>query len=163
MKALLAVFALVLAAVFVVNQPEAESSGTAGRGTGQDDGGSLGSRCTVFADVPTTREGKLVAPGRYRCAKENGAVDVTVWLQVDPGGKRWTNVGKLPMGATGKDTTSKRPERERTSFATADCAPGAYRTFVGGTVSNDNRSFQVEAASDPVSISCGLASANPGR
>ena len=77
MKALLAVFALVLAAVFIVRQPDAESSGTAGRGTGIDDGGPLGSRCTVFADVPTMRDGQLIGPGRFRCAKSNGGVDVT--------------------------------------------------------------------------------------
>jgi hypothetical protein len=160
MKALLVVLALVLAAVFVVRQPGAESSGTAGRGTGSDDGGSLGSRCTVFADVPTVRDGQLVGPGRYRCAKANGGVDVTVSLQIDTGG-RWSNVNQKPMGASGVDATKKRPENERTAMAGAPCAPGTYRTFVGGTVSNDDRSFHVEAMSDPVTVPCASASASP--
>lgn len=154
MKALLVVFALVLAAVFVVRQPDAESSGTAGRGTGTDDGGPLGSRCTVFADVPTMRDGQLIGPGRFRCAKENGGVDVTVSLQIDEGKGRWVSVKQHPMGATGVDTTKKRSERERTAFAAADCRPGTYRTFVGGTVSNDDRSFRVEAVSDQVTVPC---------
>lgn len=154
------VFGLVLAAVFIVRQPGAESSGTAGRGTGTDDGGALGTRCTVFADVPTVRDGKLVGPARYRCAKANGGVDVTVSLQVDSGRGKWVSVKQQPMAATGAATTGKRPERDRTAFATADCRPGTYRTFVGGTVSNDDRSFRVEAASDRVTIPCAAASAS---
>lgn len=159
MKALLAVFALVLAAVFIVRQPDAESSGTAGRGTGIDDGGPLGSRCTVFADVPTMRDGQLIGPGRFRCAKANGGVDVTVSLQINEGNGRWVSVEQEPMGATGVDTTKKRSERERTTFAAADCRPGTYRTFVGGTVSNDNKSFRVEAVSHRVTVPCAGASA----
>ncbi|GAA1029534.1 hypothetical protein GCM10009557_18340 [Virgisporangium ochraceum] len=163
MKALLVVVALVLFAVFVVRQPDAESSGTAGRGTGTDDGGPLGSRCTVFADVPTMRDGQLIGPARFRCAKENGGVDVTVSLQIDEGKGRWVSVEQTPMGATGVDTTKKRSERERTAFATADCRPGTYRTFVGGTVSNDERSFRVEAVSDRVTVPCAGASSAPAK
>jgi hypothetical protein len=160
MKALLVVFALVLAAVFVVRQPDAESSGTAGRGTGTDDGGPLGSRCTVFADVPTMRDGKLIGPGRFRCAEANGGVDVVVSLQIDEGKGRWVSVEQHPMGATGVDTTKKRSERERTAFAAADCRPGTYRTFVGGTVSSGDKSFRVEAVSDQVTVPCAGASAS---
>ncbi len=101
MKALLVVLGLVLAAVLIVRQPDADTSGTAGRGTGSDDGGALGTRCTVFADVPTVREGKLAGPARYRCAKANGGVDVTVSLQVDTGGGRWVSVEQQPMRASG--------------------------------------------------------------
>lgn len=159
MKALLVVFGLVLAAVFIVRQPDAESAGTAGRGTGSDDGGALGTRCTVFADVPTMRDGKVAGPGRYRCAKANGGVDVVVTLQIETNG-RWTSVEQQVMGATGVDATRKRPERERTAFAVADCRPGTYRTFVGGTVSNDDRSFRVEAASAKAVMPCAAASAS---
>jgi hypothetical protein len=155
-KALLVVMALVLAAFFIVRQPDAEGSGTAGRGTGTDDGGALGSRCTVYADVPTMRDGHVVGPGRYRCAKSNGGVDVTVSLQIDTGGGRWISVKQQPMGGTGADTTKKRPDR--TAFASAACAPGSYRTFVGGTVSNDERSYLVEADSDAITIPCAPAS-----
>jgi hypothetical protein len=158
MKALLIVFALVLAAFFIVRQPDAEGSGTAGRGTGSDDGGALGSRCTVYADLPTMRDGQVAGPGRYRCAKATGAVDVTVSLQIDSGAGRWVSVKQQPMGGTGGDTTKKRPERDRTEFATAPCVPGTYRTFIGGTVGNDERSYLVEAASDRVAIPCARAS-----
>jgi hypothetical protein len=161
MKALLVVFGLVLVAVFVVRQPDAESSGTAGRGTGIDDGGALGTRCTVYADVPTMRDGKLIGPARYKCAKANGGVDVTVSLQIEATPGKWISVEQQPMGATGVDTTKKRSERERTAFATTDCQPGTYRTFVGGTVSNDDKSFRVEAASQKVTMPCGAASASP--
>jgi hypothetical protein len=160
MKALLVVVGLLLAAVFIVRQPDADNSGTAGRGTHSAEGGALGTRCTVFADVPTMRDGKLVGPGRYRCAKANGGVDVTVTLQIDTGRQRWDSVDRRPMGATGVDTTRKRSERDRTVLATADCKPGRYRTFVGGTVSNDDKSFHVEAASDPVTIPCAAAPAS---
>ena len=68
------------------------------------------------------------------------------------------SVKQQPMGATGVDTTKKRSERDRTALATAACAPGTYRTFVGGTVSNDERSYLVEAASDPVTVPCASAS-----
>jgi hypothetical protein len=159
MKVLLVVFALVVAAVFVVRQPDAESSGTAGKGTGTDDGGALGSRCTVFADVPTMRDGHLVGPGRYRCAKANGGVDVTLSLQIDDRGK-WVSVEQQPMGANGVDTTRKRSERDRTAFVATDCKPGTYRTFVGGAVSNDDQSFLVETHSDPVTVPCAAASAS---
>jgi hypothetical protein len=161
MKALLVVVGLVLAAIFIVRQPGAESAGTAGRGTGSDDAGPLGSRCTVFADVPAVRDGQLVGTGRYRCAKANGGVDVFVYLQVDSGARRWTNITSKPMGATGVDTTKKRPEKERTATAAAPCAPGTYRTFVGGTVSKDDQSFHVETKSDPITIPC--AAASPSR
>jgi hypothetical protein len=161
MKALLVVFALVLVAFFIVRQPDAEGSGTAGRGTGTDDGGALGSRCTVYADLPTMRDGQVSGPGRYRCAKANGGVDVFVYLQVDSGARRWTNITSKPMGATGVDTTKKRPEKERTATAAAPCAPGTYRTFVGGTVSKDDQSFHVETKSDPITIPC--AAASPSR
>ena len=161
MKALLVVFGLVLAAIFIVRQPDAESSGTAGRGTGTDDGGALGTRCTVFADVPTIRDGKLIGPGRYRCAKANGGVDVTVSLQINAGGGRWVSVKQQPVAASGADATRKRSERDRTALAAADCKPGTYRTFIGGTVSNDDRSFRVEATSDPVTVPCAAASASP--
>jgi hypothetical protein len=157
MKALLVVFALVLAAFFIVRQPDAEGSGTAGRGTGSKDGGPPGSRCTVYADVPTVRDGQVSGPGRYRCAKSNGAVDVTLSLQIDSGGQ-WVSVKQRPMGGTGADTTKKRPERDRTAFATARCVPGTYRTFVGGTVGNDERSYHVDAASARVTIPCAQAS-----
>ncbi len=160
MKVLLVVFGLVLAAVFIVRQPDAESAGTAGRGTGTDDGGALGTRCTVFADVPTMRDGKLIGPGRYRCAKANGGVDVTVSLQIELDKGRWISVKQIPMGATGADTTKKRPERDRTAFAVADCTPGTYRTFVGGTVSNDDPRFRVQPRSDRVTVPCAAASAS---
>jgi hypothetical protein len=157
MKALLVVFALVLAAFFIVRQPDAEGSGTAGRGTGSKDGGPPGSRCTVYADVPTVRDGQVTGPGRYRCARSNGAVDVTLSLQIDSGGQ-WVSVKQQPMGGTGVDTTKKRPERDRTSFATAKCVPGTYRTFIGGTVGNDERSYHVDTASARVTIPCARAS-----
>jgi hypothetical protein len=163
MKALLVVLALLLGAIFIVRQPGAESSGTAGRGTHSDDGGALGSRCTVFADVPTVRAGQLVGPGRYRCAKANGGVDVTVSLQIDQGGGRWVSVEQKPMGASGADTTKKRPEKERTAMAAAPCTPGRYRTFVGGTVSNGETSFRVEVGSDAVTIPCVSGSGSASR
>jgi len=103
--------------------------------------------------VPTLRDGQVSGPGRYRCDKSTGTVDVTVSLQIVSGGQ-WVSVKQQPMGGTGIDTTKKRPERDRTAFATAPCAPGTYRTFVGGTVSNDDKSFFVEAASDPVTVPC---------
>ncbi|GAA0936767.1 hypothetical protein [Virgisporangium aurantiacum] len=157
MKALLVVFALVLAAFFIVRQPDAEGSGTAGRGTGSKDGGPPGSRCTIYADVPTVRAGRVSGPGRYRCARSTGTVDVTVSLQIDSGGQ-WVSVKQLAMGATGVDTTKKRAERDRTAFATVACAPGTYRTFVGGTVGNDERTYFVDAASARVTIPCVQAS-----
>jgi hypothetical protein len=163
MKALLVVFALVLAAFFIVRQPDAEGSGTAGRGTNSDAGGPRSSRCTVYADVPTARDGQVAGPGRYLCAKANGAVDVTVSLQIDTGGGRWISVKQQPMGGTGVDTTKKRSERDRTEYATAPCAPGRYRTFVGGTVGDDERGYHVETASDPVTIPCAPASSGSPR
>ena len=162
MKALLVVLALVLAAFFIVRQPDAEGSGTAGRGTGTRDGGPLGSRCTVYADVPTMRDGQVAGPGRYRCAKATGTVDVTVSLQIDSGGQ-WVSVKQQPMGATGVDTTRKRPERDRTEFATAPCVAGTYRTFVGGTVGNDERTYHVDTTSDRVTIPCAPASSGSPR
>ena len=118
MKALLAVFALVLAAVFIVRQPDAESSGTAGRGTGIDDGGPLGSRCTVFADVPTMRDGQLIGPGRFRCAKSNGGVDVTgltgnITAETTNGGV----VGREIAGAIDASTTNGGVDVELSKLA----------------------------------------------
>jgi hypothetical protein len=159
MKALLAVLAIVLLAFFVVRQPDGEAAGTGGEGTGFDDAGSLGSRCTVYADAPAlARDGLVLGPARYRCAKADGGVDVTVYLQVQVAGSTWTNVDKQPMAATGADTTRDRAEKHRTVLASGRCVPGAYRTFVGGTVSNGDRSYPVEAVSTPVTIPCATAS-----
>jgi hypothetical protein len=160
MKALLAVLAVVLIAIFVVRQPDTDSTG--GEGTGTDsDGGRLGARCSIFADVPVMdRDGRITGPGRYRCGKADGGVDITVFLQV----KRqngWADIDQQPVVATGAEVTRDRPEKDRTVRATGPCAPGLYRTFVSGTVSHGDRAHPVEAASDPVTDPCGAPSGSP--
>src|SRR5262245_20236963 len=127
MKAFLAVLTIALVAAFVV-WGRGEREVTGGRGTGSDSGGSLGARCTVFADVPAVdRAGRITATGRYRCGKSSGGVDTVVYLQVNSG--TWTNVDRQPMAASGTDATRKRPAKERLVRASAPCAPGSYRTF----------------------------------
>ena len=159
MKALLALLAIALIAVFVVFQQPEDRGTNGGEGTGSASGGSLGARCTVFADVPALdRAGRVTATGRYRCGKSDGGVDTTVYLQMDSGAAGWTNVDRQPMAATGADTTRKRPAKERTVRASAPCAPGSYRTSVGGTVSNGDRGYKVQAISKPTTIPCGTKS-----
>jgi hypothetical protein len=154
MKAFLAVMAVALIAVFVVNRPE-EGDASGGQGTRSDSAGSAGAKCTVFADVPTLeRDGRVTATGRYRCAKTDGGVDTTVYLQLNDASGAWANVDRQPMAATGADATRKRPERERTVRASAPCTAGSYRTFVRGTVSNGDRGYEVEAISKPTKIPC---------
>lgn len=164
MKALLVVFALVVIAIFVVRQPDpGDAVDTAGRGTGSADGGSLASRCTVHADVPVVRGGTLVATARYRCARSDGGVDATVNLQMKVGANQWQTVDGQPVSAAGADTTRRRPESARTATAGAPCAPGTFRTSVGGTVSNGDRSFPVLATSDPIVTTCPVTSPTDAR
>ena len=154
MKAFLAVVAVALVALFVVNRPE-ECEATGGQGTRSDSGGSSRAKCTVFADVPALdRDGRVSATGRYRCAKTDGGVDATVYLQINNANGAWDNVDRQPMAATGADATRKRPERDRTVRASAPCTAGSYRTFVRGTVSNGDRGYEVEAISKPTKIPC---------
>jgi len=154
MKAFLAVMAVVLVAFFVVRRHD-EGEVDGGRGTRSDSGGSAGAKCTVFADVPALdRDGRVTATGRYRCAKTDGGVDTTVYLQVSDQNGGWDNVDRQPMAATGADATRKRPERERTVRASAPCTAGSYRTFVRGTVSNGDRGYEVEAISKATKIPC---------
>jgi hypothetical protein len=156
MKAFFAVLAIALVAAFVLTRPD-DRGANGGEGTGSDSGGSLGARCTVFADAPVMdRDGRVTATGRYRCGKSSGGIDTTVYLQLNNG--TWRNVDRQPMGATGVDATSKRPAKERLVRASAPCAPGSYRTFVGGTVSNGDRGYQVEAISKPVTLPCAAPS-----
>jgi len=154
MKAFLAVMAVVLVAFFVVRRPD-EGDASGGQGTRSDSGGSVGAKCSVFADVPELdRDGRVTATGRYRCAKTDGGVDTTVYLQVSDDSGTWDNVDRQPMAATGADATRKRPERQRTVRASAPCTAGSYRTFVRGTVSNGDRGYEVEAISKPTKIPC---------
>jgi hypothetical protein len=156
LKALLAVLAIVLVAMFVVRQPDDEAAGSGGgEGTGSDRGGRLGARCTVFADAPALdRAGVVTATGRYRCDEADGGIDTTVYLQLGDGKGGWANIDRQPMAATGVDTTRKRAERDRTVRVTGPCTAGTYRTFVGGTVSTGDRGEQVEAVSKPVDLAC---------
>jgi hypothetical protein len=156
MKGFIAVLAIALVAVFVLSRPDEGEAG-GGKGTGSDSGGSLGARCTVFADVPVVdKAGRVTATGRYRCGKASGGVDTTVYLQLNTG--TWRNVDRQPMAASGADATRKRPAKERLVRASAPCEPGSYRTFVGGTVSNGDRGYQVEAISQPVTLPCATPS-----
>lgn len=155
MKALLAVLAIVLVAVFIVRRPDDGAARGGGEGTGSDRGGRLGARCTVFADPPALDEaGGVTATGRYRCDEADGGVDTTVYLQLSDGNGGWANVDREPMAATGADTTRKRAERDRTVWASGPCTAGTYRTFVRGTVSNGDRGNEVEAVSKPVALAC---------
>lgn len=154
MKALLVMVAIALVAVFVVTRPESGEA-VGGRGTGSADAGRLGSRCTIFADQPALgKDGRVTATGRFRCAKADGAVDASVYLQLDDGKGRWTNVDGQPMAASGADATRKRSEQDRMVRVGAACAAGAYRTFVRGTVSNGDKGYPVEAVSKPRSVTC---------
>jgi hypothetical protein len=154
--------AVVLVALFVVRQPDGEAANTGGKGTGTASGGSPGKRCTVFADVPVEDgNGRLLGPARYRCGKADGGVDASVFLQVSTGKDRWANLDSQPVAATGADTTRDRSEKARTVLATGPCAPGTYRTFVRGTVSNGDRAYPVEAASEPAVNPCGTPTPSP--
>jgi hypothetical protein len=157
MKALLALLGIVLVAIFVVRQPDGgEAAKTGGKGTGTASAGSIGKRCTVYADAPVVDGNKrLIGPARYRCSKPDSGVDAAVFLQVSTGRGQWANIDSQPVAATGSDATRNRPEKARTVLATGDCAPGTYRTFVRGTVSNGDRAYPVEAVSDPVENPCG--------
>jgi hypothetical protein len=155
MKALLAVLAIVLVALFVVRQPDGGAARGGDEGTGSDRGGRLGARCTVFADSPALNAaGAVTATGRYRCDEADGGVDTTVYLQLGDGKGGWTNIDRQPMAASGADTTRKRAERDRTVRTSGPCTAGTYRTFVRGTVSNGERGEEVEAVSKPVDLSC---------
>jgi hypothetical protein len=153
-KALLAVLAIAVAVLFVWQLDDDDVAG-GGKGTGSASGGSLGARCTVFADEPVLgRDGRVTAVGRYRCGKADGGVDTTVYLQLNDAKGGWANVDRQPMAAAGTDATRKRPAKDRLVRASAPCAPGSYRTFVGGTVSNGDRGYKVEAISKPVTLPC---------
>jgi hypothetical protein len=153
-KAILAILALGLVAAYLVSHPE-DSEAIGGRGTGSAGAGGLGARCEVFADQPTlARDGTVSATGRFQCRKANGSVDTTVYLQLDDGAGHWTNVDRQPMAAAGADATRKRPARDRLVRAAAACVPGNYRTFVRGTVGNDDKGFPVEAVSKPTPVVC---------
>jgi hypothetical protein len=156
MRALLAVLAVVLVALFVVRYAGDEDAADAGgKGTGSKSEGRPGAKCTIFADAPALDGGGTVtATARYRCAKADGGVDATVYLQLKGTKEAWANVDRQPVGATGADTTRKRSERERTVRASAPCTSGVYRTFVRGTVSNGERAYGVEAISKPVTLAC---------
>lgn len=159
MKALLALLAIALIAVFVVWRQPDDRGTTGDRGTGSSSGGSLGGRCTVFADTPfVDRGGTVTATGRYRCGKSDGGVDTTVYLQLNSGTAGWANLDRQPMAATGADTTRKRPAKDRAVRASAPCTPGSYRTVVGGTVSNGDHGYKVQAISKPATLACPAAS-----
>src|SRR5262245_13206343 len=132
MRALLAVLAVFLVAFVVVRYAgDDDVPDTGGRGTGSDSGGRSGAKGTRFADVPVLDgAGAVTATARYRCAKADGGVDTTVYLQMKSGAGSWANLDRQPMAASGADTTGRRPERDRAVRATAPCAPGTYRTFV---------------------------------
>jgi hypothetical protein len=154
-KGTVAVLAMALVMLFVVWRQPDDSAASGDRGTGSASGGSWGARCTVFADVPALdRAGRVTAVGRYRCRKSGGGVDTTVYLQMQDANGRWANLDRQPMAAAGADATGKRPAKERTVRASAPCAAGSYRTFVGGTVSNGDRGIHVEADSRPVTLAC---------
>jgi hypothetical protein len=157
-KALLAVLTVVLIGVFVVLQQPDDRDANEGNGTGSASGGSLGARCTVFADAPVVdRAGRVSATGRYRCGKPDGGVDTTVYLQQRDAKGGWANIDRQPMAANGAEATRKRPAKDRVVRASGPCAPGSYRTFVGGTVSSGERGYKVEAASKPVTLPCPAA------
>lgn len=154
MKALLAILAVVLVAAYLVSHPE-DREAIGGKGTGSAGAGGLGARCEIFADQPTVDAGGMIsATGRFQCRKANGSVDTIVYLQLDDGTGRWTNVDRQPMAAAGADATRKRPVRDRMVRAGAVCTPGSYRTFVRGTVSNDDKGYPVEAVSKPIPVAC---------
>jgi hypothetical protein len=162
-KALFAMLAIVLVVAFVVVRQPDDGEANGGHGTGSASGGSLGARCTVFADVPAlNRAGWVAAVARYRCADVDGGVDTTVYLERRDAKGGWANVDRQPMAATGADATRRRPANERMVRVSAPCAPGSYRTFVGGTVSNGERGFYVQAASKPVTLAC-IGGPTPGQ
>jgi hypothetical protein len=155
MRALLSVLAVILVAFFVVRYAADDDAADAGgQGTGSGSGGRPGAKCTIFADTPALDGTRTVtATARYRCGRDNGGVDATVYLQLKNKGT-WANVDRQPVAAAGAAATRERPERDRTVRASAPCTSGSYRTFVRGTVSNGDRAYEVEAISKPVTLAC---------
>jgi hypothetical protein len=146
---------IILFAAIVTKAPGAQTSSSAESG-GIRTVTATTSGCDATANTVRVSSRRIVAAGRFTCANPGpDGLTMTVALQKQAAGGKWTTIAAQKFGAAGETTTRARSNTARTHSVSAACARGVYRTTTTVVSVKQKKSSTTVKSSSPRTNPCG--------
>jgi hypothetical protein len=121
---------IILAAAIVTKTPATQTATSTGSSNVRTVTATTGG-CAATANTIRVSRRHIVAAGRFSCPNPGAdGLTMTVALQKQAAGGKWTTVAAQKFGAAGANTTRAISNASRTRSVSAACARGVYRTAV---------------------------------